>query len=153
MKSYRKGVGALIVNEQDLIFVANRIDMPLAWQMPQGGVDEGESPKEALLRELEEEIGTNDVVILNQTKDWLRYDFPKDIQQKMRSLWGDEGCLGQEQIWFLCKMENVSSINLKTPHPEFLEFKWLTPDNVLAECVDFKKDLYKNIFIELLNFY
>ncbi|CAO5683320.1 MAG: RNA pyrophosphohydrolase [Holosporales bacterium] len=149
IKTYRKGVGVVILNQDNLIFVANRIDMPSAWQMPQGGIDEGEEPRDALFRELDEEIGTNDIVILNETKDWLTYDFPLDIQKKMADIWGDS-VLGQSQIWFLCQLKDPSRINLKTEHPEFLEFRWVTPLEAFKCAIDFKKDLYECVLKEFL---
>ena len=146
-KTYRKGVGAVIVNDQNLIFVANRIDAPSSWQLPQGGIDDNESEKDAILRELLEEIGTNDVEILRQTKDWLRYDLPEDLREKMASYWG-KNCVGQEQIWYLCKTKDTFAIDLKTQHPEFLGYQWVNPQFVLENIIEFKKDLYLKILKE-----
>ncbi|CAO5679716.1 MAG: RNA pyrophosphohydrolase [Holosporales bacterium] len=146
--NYRMGVGAIIQNEAGLILVGNRVDIKIAWQMPQGGIDDGESAEEALLRELKEEIGTNDVTILNRTKQIHRYLFPEHIKKRLSKMWGTD-FLGQEQVWFLCTLNPSATVNVKTEHPEFLSTQWMSAENVITHAVDFKRPMLIDIFKEL----
>jgi putative (di)nucleoside polyphosphate hydrolase len=137
---YRPCVGMMVLNTQSEVFVARRIDMRSgAWQMPQGGIDKGEEPQQAALRELEEEIGTNNVEILAESEGWLDYDLPDELVGKM---WGGK-YRGQRQKWFVVRfLGDDGEINIETEHPEFLEWKWVAHEKVPELIVSFKKDLY-----------
>jgi len=146
---YRPCVGIMLINAAGGIFTAERIDMPGAWQMPQGGVDEGESLKEAALRELEEEtsIPRSAVTALNQTTDWIMYDLPDHLLGKV---WGGK-YRGQKQHWFLLRLDGDEAlINLDTDHPEFSRWKWSNPDELVEEIVPFKRGVYEVVVKELL---
>lgn len=147
---YRKGVGMMLANHQNLIFVAKRIDMiSEAWQMPQGGIDEGERPEEAALRELGEEIGTNKAKIIVQSKDWYDYDLPTELVPK---IWGGR-YRGQRQKWFLMRFTGADNdINIHTHHPEFSEWKWVRPQMLPDVIVPFKRQLYTDLVKEFLPF-
>lgn len=146
--SYRPCVGGVIMNKEKNIFLGLRKDYQNAWQMPQGGIDEGETPEEALHRELLEEIGTNDITILKKTSDWHYYDFPEDVQKKMANIWG-KNKKGQKQIWFLCKMNEEALINIHTVEPEFINYRWASAQEALVHCIEFKKNVYQAVFQEL----
>lgn len=153
---YRPCVGIVLVNAEKKVFVGARLDTFLAkefenaWQMPQGGIDPGEKPEETALRELEEEVGTRNAVILSESKDWYAYDLPEHLQGK---LW-DGKFKGQRQKWFLMRFDgDESEINLQTNHPEFHAFKWVSPEEAIQLIVPFKRDLYKSIFEEFRHFF
>ena len=109
------------------------------WQFPQGGIDEGESPKEALFRELKEEIGTDKVEILCECPKWIAYDFPKTISKKMYPF------DGQTQKYFLVRLKQDNSINLQTHHPEFNAFKFVSYGEVFDMVNHFKKSVYREV--------
>lgn len=139
----------MLINKDKMIFTAERIDMPGAWQMPQGGVDEGEELEEAALRELEEEISVpqNAVKILRQTSDWVYYDLPEHLLGKA---WGGK-YRGQKQQWFLMQLVGDETlINLDTEHPEFGRWKWSSPEQLVDEIVPFKKAVYEEVVNSLL---
>jgi putative (di)nucleoside polyphosphate hydrolase len=140
---YRLGVGIMLLNPQNLVFVGQRVDNG-AWQMPQGGIDDGEGPYEAALRELEEEAGTNQVTLLTESKEWIKYDLPPDLVPKF---WGGK-YIGQQQKWFLCRIIDEEAINVKTDKPEFNSWKWVHPEETLKLIVDFKLELYKKVLKE-----
>jgi putative (di)nucleoside polyphosphate hydrolase len=142
-KPYRRGVGIVLVNQMGRVFVAQRIDSKLpAWQMPQGGIDKGETPRTAALRELLEEIGTDKARIVGVTRAWLRYDLPADLQRKM---WRGK-YRGQEQKWFLMRFTGIDAdINLETAHPEFVAWKWLPFTHLPRVIVGFKREIYKQV--------
>lgn len=141
---YRPCVGICLFNEAGKVFVAERIDTPGAWQMPQGGIDKGEDPLDAAMRELKEEIGTNNVEFLTRTADWLMYDLPDDLMGKV---WKGK-YRGQKQIWFAFQyLGEDSDINLETNHPEFGRWQWVELEETVDLIVDFKRDLY----IEIVN--
>lgn len=119
---YRPGVGIVLFNAEGNIFVARRIDQSQrGWQMPQGGIEPGEIPRDAALRELREEIGTDDVEILAESRLWLRYDLPTAL---IGHAWGGRW-RGQQQKWFAMRFHGQESeINLATSHPEFLCWRW-----------------------------
>lgn len=146
---YRPCVGVVLLNSEGKIFTAERLDRPGAWQMPQGGVDKGESLEEAALRELEEEISVpkSAVKLLKQTSDWIAYDLPQEL---IGVAWGGK-FRGQKQHWFLLELtgdENL--INLETEHPEFTRWKWSSREELIEEIVDFKRDVYVKVADELL---
>lgn len=143
---YRHGVGIMLLNADKKIFVAQRIDKTSeAWQMPQGGINPGENPRDAALRELREETGIESVNILRETEDWFFYDFPNELAAK---LWRGK-FRGQRQKWFAMQFTGPDSeINIVTSKPEFSEWKWVDPSDVPNMIVDFKKQLYRAILRE-----
>ena len=142
MKKYRPNVAAIILSpkypEKVEVFVAKRTDVD-AWQFPQGGIDEGESPREALLRELKEEIGTDKVEIISEMPEWLSYDFPKMIAEKMYPY------DGQTQKYFLVKLKPGAKINLDTEIPEFRDYKFVGLNEVFNYVKSFKRPVYKKV--------
>jgi putative (di)nucleoside polyphosphate hydrolase len=143
VKRYRPNVAAVIVSceypASCKIFVALRGDITGAWQFPQGGIDDGESPKEALFRELKEEIGTKKVEIIAEYPEWLSYDFPKKVVAKMYPY------SGQMQKYFLVKLKKSAKVNLKTKHPEFVKYKFVELEEVLDFIIYFKKPIYEKV--------
>ena len=142
-KNYRPNVAAVIVSssypEIKKVFVAERSDISGMWQFPQGGIDAGETPVEALFRELEEEIGTAEIEIIAEHPEWISYDFPKHVAKKMRPF------DGQTQRYFLVRLKDESLINLETEHPEFKDHKYLDVDDVLGSVAKFKKPVYEQV--------
>lgn len=142
-KKYRPNVAAVIVSSKYPfkceIFVANRCDMDGVWQFPQGGIDEGESPKDALMRELKEEIGTDEVEILAEYPEWLSYDFPNTISAKMYPF------DGQTQKYFLVRLKPSAKINLECRQPEFSEYKFLSYKGIFDEINHFKRPIYMKV--------
>ncbi|CAA6815841.1 MAG: Adenosine (5')-pentaphospho-(5'')-adenosine pyrophosphohydrolase (EC [uncultured Campylobacterales bacterium] len=142
-KRYRPNVAAIILSPsyplESKIFIAKRNDLEDAWQFPQGGIDEGEDAKTALLRELEEEIGTCNVEIIDEYPEWISYDFPEAVAKKM------PGFDGQNQKYFLLKLKSVSDINLNTKDPEFEDFKFVDSREVVNGAVSFKKVVYLEV--------
>lgn len=143
---YRPCVGIMLVNNQGNVFVAKRIDMiSEAWQMPQGGIDEGEDALPAALREMQEEIGTDKAEVIAQSKEWLAYDLPADLVPKM---WGGK-YRGQKQKWFLLRFTGSDSdINIHTQHPEFSEWRWADMHTLPDIIVPFKRELYAKLVAE-----
>ena len=145
---YRPGAGVMLVNREGKVFVAQRLDSTLeAWQMPQGGLDEGEEPEQGALRELEEETGiTRDKVeIIARCPEPLLYDLPADLAGKLwKGKWR-----GQRQHWFLCRfLAEDSDVNIETEHPEFRAWKWVEPETLPTTIVPFKRDLYERVLAE-----
>lgn len=148
---YRPGVGMMIINKYKEIFVAKRIDTKMqAWQMPQGGINLGETPSRAALREMKEEIGTSNASIIAESKIWYRYDIPPFLISR---LW-DGQYKGQKQKWFLLKFEgDDSDINIKTTNPEFCEWKWTDISNLTDIIVPFKRKLYEAVAKEFQTYF
>ncbi len=142
---YRPCVGVMLLNAAGLIFAGQRIDSTAAaWQMPQGGIDAGEKPKAAALRELWEETGvTADLVeLIARTDDWVTYDLPPELLGKV---WGGK-YRGQRQKWFLYRFTGTDDqINIATPHPEFARWKWISADEMIATIVPFKRQVYEQV--------
>lgn len=142
-KHYRPNVAAVILSAaypfKCEFFIASRTDITDAWQFPQGGIDEGESSKEALFRELKEEIGTSDVEIISEYPLWLQYDFPHKIAQKMYPF------DGQSQKYFLVRLKKDAKINLHTKEPEFTDFKFVSLENIFDHITYFKRPVYKQV--------
>ena len=143
----RIGVGIILLNDKNNVFVGKRIDNPKnSWQMPQGGVDENEDFLQAAKRELEEETGVKSVKLIKELDGWFKYDLPEYLLGK---LW--EGKYrGQKQKWFVMKFIGKSSeINVKTKNPEFFEWKWIELSKLPNIAVHFKVDIYSKIKEEL----
>lgn len=140
---YRKGVGIFLLNKNKQVWVGKRLDVKNNfWQMPQGGIDSGESEKEAMMRELLEEIGTNNIKIIGTSKEWLSYNIPKELVKK---IWKGR-YLGQSQKWFACRfVGKENEINLNTRNPEFTDWKWIKPQLLMKSVIPFKRELYKKI--------
>jgi putative (di)nucleoside polyphosphate hydrolase len=140
---YRPGVGILLFNNAGEVFIAQRIDMAqAAWQMPQGGIEAGEEPLEAALRELREEIGVDCVEVLAQTDGWLRYDFPPEVADaRWQGRWR-----GQQQKWFAMRLIGAeNAINLATEEPEFSAWRWAALDALSTLVVSFKAPVYEEV--------
>jgi putative (di)nucleoside polyphosphate hydrolase len=142
---YRPGAGVMLVNRQGKVFVAQRLDSTLeAWQMPQGGLDEGEEPRDGALRELHEETGIplDKVEVIAAAPEPLLYDLPEDLVGKLwKGKWR-----GQRQHWYLCRfLGEDSDVNIETEHPEFRAWKWADPDDLPTMIVPFKRKLYKDV--------
>jgi putative (di)nucleoside polyphosphate hydrolase len=140
---YRPNVAMIIVSnnypQKKEIFLAQRNDLSDVWQFPQGGIDEGEEVKEALFRELEEEIGTKSVSIVHEYPEWISYDFPPKIADKMQP-W-----IGQKQKYFLVKLDSDAKINIETEHPEFSDYKFVGVDEALKQSASFKQEVYESV--------
>jgi putative (di)nucleoside polyphosphate hydrolase len=145
--AYRKGVGIMLLNRADRVFVARRIDMPSdAWQMPQGGIDAGETPIQAAWREMLEEIGTDRAELLAESRRWLRYDLPAELAAQ---LWRGR-FRGQEQKWFAFRFTGVDGdIDIKRhQHPEFSDWRWAGMAELPGLIVPFKRQLYADLVAE-----
>ena len=143
---FRQGVGMMIVDKHKRVFVGKRVDSRAnGWQMPQGGIDLGETPSAAALREMQEEIGSNQGHIIAESKCWYSYRVPNFLIPK---LWGGKYC-GQRQKWFLIKFTGEDSdINIDTEHPEFDQWKWVDFKELLFDIIPFKLKLYKQVVDE-----
>ena len=142
---YRPGAGVMLVNREGKVFVAQRIDSTLeAWQMPQGGLDQGEAPEDGALRELEEETGIprDKVEIIARAPEPLTYDLPADLVGKLwKGKWR-----GQEQHWFLARfLGEDADVNIDTEHPEFRAWNWCDPEELPKMIVPFKRELYEAV--------
>lgn len=146
---YRPGVGVMLVNRAGLVFVGQRFDSSVeAWQMPQGGIDPGEEPWPAALRELEEETGVAPGLVerVAETPDWLTYDLPPEL---VPTIWGGR-YRGQRQKWFALRfLGDDAQVNIATRHPEFRNWRWTGLDTLSGLIVPFKRPLYTRL-IQLL---
>ena len=142
---YRPCVGVVLMNREGLVFAGQRLDTPGAWQMPKGGIDEGEEPLEAALRELGEETGVapGSVEFLALTPEWLTYDLPPHLLGKV---WGGK-YRGQRQLWALFRFHGADrEIRLDLPPPEFSAWAWMRPGDILEKIVPFKREIYAEVF-------
>jgi putative (di)nucleoside polyphosphate hydrolase len=143
----RIGVGIILLNHENKVFVGKRIDNPKNfWQMPQGGVNQNENFSQAAKRELEEETGIKSIELVKELNGWLGYDLPENLLGKVL-----EGKYrGQKQKWFIMKFVGKDNeINVKTKNPEFLDWKWIEVSKLPSIAVSFKVDLYKKLKEEL----
>jgi putative (di)nucleoside polyphosphate hydrolase len=143
---YRRGVGIMLFDAQARVLVAQRLDSSLdAWQMPQGGIDEGEAPLDAARREMREEIGTDRAELLAESRDWYRYDLPDELRA---GLWGGR-YRGQQQKWFAFRfLGQDGDICIATANPEFSAWRW-APFAALPDLiVPFKRRLYAELMLE-----
>ena len=150
---YRRGVGVMLLNREGKVFVGARVDNDAdAWQMPQGGIDEGEDPWATALRELEEETGIAPQLVerVAQCPERLRYTLPPEL---VGVIW-KEPWIGQEQDWFLCRfLGSDDDINLEADgQPEFREFRWVEPERLPELIVPFKRDLYRRLIAEFADY-
>jgi len=146
----RIGVGAIVLNNKNEIFVGKRKDNPInKWQMPQGGVNKNESFLTAMKRELNEETSIKNIQIIKELDGWFQYELPKNL---LGIIWKGK-FRGQKQKWFVVRFTGEESeINLKTKHPEFIEWKWVEMDELPKIIVTFKKDVYEKLLVELKKF-
>lgn len=141
----------MLLNSKNLIFSAQRIDLPSAWQMPQGGIEKNESELDAAYRELYEEtsIAKKNVEILQIVKEWILYDIPKSLVPK---LW-DGRYRGQTQKWFLFRYKGTDKeINIHTENPEFLNWRWSTKEQLIDSIVPFKRSTYIRLVNEFTSY-
>ncbi|MGQ9366892.1 RNA pyrophosphohydrolase [Azospirillum sp. ST 5-10] len=142
---YRPCVGIMLLNARGQVFVARRLDTRDAWQMPQGGIDDGETVPQAALRELKEEIGSDRAEIVAQTRGTLCYDLPDHLLGKVwKGRWR-----GQEQVWVVARFTGSDAdIDLATEHPEFDAWQWVDPERLVALIVPFKREVYRAVLEE-----
>ncbi len=148
--AYRPGVGLVIFNDQGQVFLAERIGSADSWQMPQGGIDEGEDIAAAAFREMEEEIGTRKAELLGMIEEWLYYDFPPHTAKKLF-----EGRYrGQRQKWIALRFTGVDGdIDLDAHHdPEFSRWKWVPLERLLDYVVPFKRAVYERVMRDFAEF-
>ena len=152
MKDFRKGIGVFLINTNNQLWVGKRIDFKNDyWQMPQGGIDNNESPRQAMIRELSEECGIKkNYEILMELEEWLSYSLPSSLK---KIVWGGR-YVGQTQKWFACRfLGKDREFDLETHKPEFEEWKWIRPEDALKFVVPFKKKLYKDVLRGFENLY
>ena len=146
-KNYRPCVGIVLINNGS-IFAGQRLDYKSdAWQMPQGGIEENESPIRAAIRELKEETGIKKkhIKIILESKNWINYDLPKELIPK---LWNGK-FVGQSQKWFAMEfLGSDSDVNINTKNPEFSKWQWMTKERLLEHIVPFKREVYKTVLSE-----
>ena len=146
----RIGVGVIVLNKNNEVFVGKRKDNPIdKWQMPQGGVDLGENYLAAMKRELFEETSIKNIKVLNEIEGTFEYELPMNL---VGVIWKGK-YRGQKKKWFITKFTgDEKEINLNTKKPEFIEWKWLSVDKLHEVIVDFKRELYKKLQIEIKKF-
>ncbi len=143
----RNGVGVIILNKENKVFVGKRKDNPIdKWQMPQGGVDKGESYLQAMKRELFEETSIKNIQVLKEIDGFFEYELPKNL---VGIIWKGK-FRGQKQKWFIVKfIGEEKEINLNTENPEFIDWKWVLPDDLPKVIVDFKKNMYLDLLKDI----
>jgi putative (di)nucleoside polyphosphate hydrolase len=142
-KNYRPNVAAIVLSSsyplKCEILIASRVDIKDAWQFPQGGIDAGETPQEALFRELKEEIGTDEVEIIAEYPGWVSYDFPPSVAKNMAPY------DGQTQKYYLVKLKKGAVVNIATEIPEFSEYKFVRRSRLNEYITFFKRTVYKKV--------
>ncbi len=142
-KLYRPNVAIIILapdyKKSKKIFIAERSDIDGIWQFPQGGIDAGEKPKEAMFRELKEEIGTKKVELIAKYPKWIQYDFPSGVAKRMKPY------AGQKQRYYLVRLKKSAKINIDTKHPEFSQFKFVKLEKLFKHVAHFKAPIYKEV--------
>lgn len=142
---YRPCVGIVLLNSEGLVFLGTRVQgaaSGVAWQMPQGGIDPGETPEVAVMRELKEEVGTDKAEILARASDWFIYDLPEEIIARTMN----GRFRGQRMMWFALRFTGEDSdINVHTEHPEFSDWRWAEIDEAVEQIVDFKRAVYERV--------
>jgi putative (di)nucleoside polyphosphate hydrolase len=150
--TYRRGVGVMLLNREGKVFVGLRIDnRDEAWQMPQGGIDEGEEPWSTALRELEEETGIRPHLVerIAQCPERLKYRLPDEL---VGVVW-KEPWIGQDQDWYLARfLGKDGDVDIATEDPEFRDWKWIDPDDLPDAIVPFKRDLYRRLLREFADY-
>ena len=148
---YRLGIGVFLLNKDKKLWVGKRIDNPgNYWQMPQGGIDSEESQIQACLRELKEEIGSDNVKVIMESEEWLKYDLPDKL---IGNVWKGK-YRGQKQKWFACEfLGRDKDINIDYFKPEFCAWKWISPKKILDVAVPFKKKIYSTILKKFKGLY
>ena len=143
----RIGVGVIVLNDDNLVFVGKRRDNPIdKWQMPQGGVDKGEDFTTAMKRELIEETSIKNIKILKEIDNMYEYELPENL---VGIIWKGK-FRGQKQKWFIARfLGKDDEINLNTKNPEFIDWKWIKPEELPKVIVNFKKNLYANLLKEI----
>jgi len=143
----RIGVGIILLNKKNEVFVGKRKDNPIdKWQMPQGGVDRNEDFDTAMRRELNEETSIKNILILKRLSGWFEYELPSNL---LGIIWKGK-FRGQKQKWFVVRFDGEESeINLNTKHPEFIEWKWIDINLLPEVIVDFKKKVYEKLLLRL----
>jgi putative (di)nucleoside polyphosphate hydrolase len=146
----RIGVGAIVLNNKNEVFVGKRKDNPIdKWQMPQGGVDKNEDYLDAMKRELYEETSIKNIEVIKEFDEWLEYELPENL---LGIIWKGK-FRGQKQKWFITRfIGDNSEINVNTNQPEFIEWKWIEMSQLPNVIVDFKRNIYKKILLELKKF-
>ncbi len=146
----RIGVGIILLNKENQVFVGKRKDNPVdKWQMPQGGVDRNEDFDTAMRRELNEETSIKNILILKRLSGWFEYELPENL---LGIIWKGK-FRGQKQKWFIVKfIGDEKEINLKTKKPEFIEWKWIAVEKLPEVIVDFKKNVYLKLLVEIKKF-
>lgn len=152
MKSYRPNVAAILMRSDGYILICERLNVTDAWQFPQGGIDKGETPEQALTREVQEEIGlSSEEYELTDKQGPYRYDYPADVLLKKQTR--HPNYIGQEQTYFLCKVhrDNVK-IDLDQDHPEFSRYQWINPMEFKLDWVPpFKREVYARVFLDFFH--
>ena len=154
LNAYRLGIGMMLLNKKGKVFTGKRIGFPSTWEMPKGGIDKGELPKEALYREAVEEISTTNFKIIAESNNWLKCNFPIEFCKKF---WNGK-YIGQKQKWFLLVfLGQDSEINICTKEAEFKSWRWSDINDLTKTVVEFKRPLYKSVIKEfkplILNYF
>lgn len=147
MNKYRKNVAVFVLNNSGCILICERVDVLGAWQLPQGGIEEGETPEDAMFRELHEEIGTNMVEVLGRLPQPIAYEWPEHLR--------DRGYLGQEQEYFLVRLKSAATINLAAScvPPEFRSYRWVGAQGFCEAVGGFKRQAYLNAIAQFQALY